>query len=58
MGKEGGESRTRTRAQSVHGDGRAEERFGDLLLLRDEDRVALGEPGETLDGRDTSSCIR
>lgn len=48
----------RTRAQSVHGDGRAEERLGDLLLLSNEDRVTLGKPGEALDGRDTSSCIR
>ena len=48
--------RTRTRAEAVDGDGRAEERLGDLLLLGNEDRVTLGEPGEALNGCDTSSC--
>ena len=33
----GGSKGGRTRAESVNGDSRAEERFGDLLLLRNED---------------------
>jgi len=57
MGRDG-EKKGRTRAESVDGDGRAEERLADLLLLLNEDRVTFGEPREALDGRDTSSCTR
>jgi hypothetical protein len=50
-----GEKERRTRAESVHGDGRAEERLADLLQLRNEDRVTARELGEAMDGRNTSS---
>jgi hypothetical protein len=52
----GGGKETRTCAEAIYGGGRAEERFCDLLLLLDEDRVALGELSEALDGRDAGTC--
>jgi hypothetical protein len=46
----------RTCAEAVDGSGGAEERLANPLLLQDEDRVALREAREAVDGGDAGTC--